>query len=105
MDRFQYIAESDPNIAFSKTLKQEPFFSGLIPEHFRCTYRIAIASFVARLGCLGAFEHENGPSGARVSGLEGFEHETGPSGARVQSRVHRGIGESVGLYWTFKERD
>ena len=29
MDRFQYIAESDPNIAFSKTLKQEPFFSSL----------------------------------------------------------------------------
>ena len=29
MDRFQYIAESGPNIAFSKTLKQEPFFSGL----------------------------------------------------------------------------
>ena len=30
MDRFQYIAESDPNIAFSKTLKQEPFFSSLL---------------------------------------------------------------------------
>lgn len=29
MDRFQYIAESGPNIAFSKTLKQAPFFSGL----------------------------------------------------------------------------
>ena len=36
MDRFQYIAESDPNIAFSKTLKQEPFFSGLHRMQISC---------------------------------------------------------------------
>ena len=57
-------------------MQKEVFFSGLHPEHFRCTYGIAIASFIARLGFLGA-----------------FEHETGPSGARVQSRVHRGKGK------------
>jgi hypothetical protein len=64
-----------------------------LPEHFRCTYRFAIAYFIARLGRLGAFEHETGPSGARVGAkvLEVMQRSSrGCKGARGGGKGARG---------------